>query len=75
MGNTWSTSGMQSPVLNLDTDAMFIFINPWPFIDPDDWPDPPELSDRAVKILTVVVILGILAIIGLVIYGRMMLKA
>ena len=54
---------------------MFIFINPWPFIGPDDWPDPPELSDRAVKILTVVVILGILAIIGLVIYGRMMLKA
>lgn len=72
---TWNISGTVSVVLNSDTDTMFIFINPWPFIDPDDWPDPPELSDRAVKILTVIVILGILAIIGLVIYGRMMLKA
>ena len=54
-----------------------MFINPWGWfmIDPDNLPDPPELSDRAVKILTVIVILGILAIIGLVIYGRMMLKA
>lgn len=73
MQTTWDISLTVSPVL--DTDTMFINPLGWFMIDPDNLPDPPELSDRAVKILTVIVILGILAIIGLVIYGRMILKA
>lgn len=47
---------------------MFTFINPWNFIDREDWPEIPELSEKGFKILVGVEIVCALAIIGGLVY-------
>jgi hypothetical protein len=44
---------------------MIPFINPWWFVDPEDMPELPDISDKTYKILKWVCIIGLLIAAGL----------